>query len=237
MGFNTKEQPINEFLKKNVQFISIVNPLSPYADKMAVGLIHEGDIDGFKSAVLETVKRYTVDNPNYATYYRENMGGVHEIKLANGDRFITSHWGMYYILSRVIVFNHFIENDYKIVWPGTVKLCMERGAIPFNVTVLKNIKVKDDAWIKNKMLARGERLAHEAAKAEEFNRLKQELIQTLGEGLANRVLSFDIFYEYSDDRVVYKSGLAREMELSKEIKSLGYDPNIILNKVRKAKSL
>ena len=237
MGFNTEEQPIIDFLKKNVQFINIGNPLSPYVDKITVGVIFEGDVEGFKSAVFETVKRYIDDNPDHAAYYRENMGSIHEMKSVNGNRFMTSFWGLYYVLSRDIVFNHFIENEYKIVWPDTVKLCMERGAIPFNATVLKSIKAKDDAWVKNKMAAREERKAHEAAKAEEFKRVKQELIQTLGEGLANRILGFDIFYDYSDDRVVYNSGLAQEEELSEEIRKLGHDPKTILGKVRKAKTL
>ena len=233
----TKEQPIIDFLKKNVQFINIGNPLSPYVDRVAVGVIFEGDVEGFKSAVFETKKRFIGANPDYADYYRENMGIIHEIKLANGNRFMTSRWGLYYVLSSDNVFNHFIESGYKIVWPDIVKLCMERGVIPFNATVLKSIEAKDDAWIRNKMAAREERKAHEAAKAEEFKRVKQELIQTLGEGLANRILGFDIFYYYSDDRVVYKSGLAREEELSEEIRKLGHDPKTILGKVRKAKAL
>jgi hypothetical protein len=94
MGFNTKEQPIIDFLEKNVQFINIGNPLSPCVDKWAVGVIYEKDVDSFKCAVSETVKRFIVANPDHAAYYRENMGSIHEMKSVNGNRFMTSFWGL-----------------------------------------------------------------------------------------------------------------------------------------------
>lgn len=230
------DQVFKDFAAKNISYIYTDNPVLPVINIMAVGIIKSAVVNDFMKVIHEVTKQYMLNNPQNAEYYRNRLGNVEVWTSATGSKFITSYWGLYFILDKDLELPTYNVGGLEVVWPDSVVKAMEENQLPYHFTVVKAVKKKPDDWLKAKFEEKRIKEEIEARSQEVYKRAIQEIHNLLDIDLAKQVLSFDIFYDYSDDINVYRRGVKEENRLIALLDSRGHNGLEVLRKVRKARS-
>lgn len=223
----SKLQQLRQFCEANVRFYILSNPSvidSAIFDGKAVGVISPCMVDDLIKVIHATSDNF----PKGDGYPERQHCNVWETKTCD---FLTSYWGMFYIQDVPGVCYNI--GGVSVIWPDMVKHLMEEGIVPFHTGVYKAVSEKPDSWVIDQLNEFDLRKKKQQQKEKELRRFEQEMYTLLGEELAGRVLGMDLFYDYSDDIRVYKSGVAAEQELCQDLKQRGHDPKELLDKMRR----